>query len=237
MATARAEGLSSEGPFFGTTEYFAAIADGTIGKLCLSDTDSDGGLPFATLGSFVFRDIVHNTTLFQDSGIEGQFPLNHMDLGTQNILVDDQFNFLAIIDWEFCQTSPWQVNHYPMPFPLSESDAAVKLILQDPDHLAQKNVARQDAARRLYVEKFRDAEIDLRKKGRPLGGSFAEVLDSPASRVYGCFTRLGDLPESDKGLVHEMLRLAFRFDAKEAEQYLHDMEGNSKRADKKVEAA
>jgi aminoglycoside phosphotransferase (APT) family kinase protein len=35
-----------------------------------------------------------------------QFPLSHMDLGTQNIIVDNDFNFLAIIDWEFAQTAP-----------------------------------------------------------------------------------------------------------------------------------
>ncbi|GKU11974.1 unnamed protein product, partial [Fusarium langsethiae] len=31
-----------------------------------------------------------------------------MDLGTQNVLVDDDLNFLAVIDWEFAQTAPWQ---------------------------------------------------------------------------------------------------------------------------------
>jgi hypothetical protein len=57
-----------------------------------------------------------------------------MDLGTQNILVDDRFNFRAIIDWEFAQTAPWQVNHYPMTFPLLESDTKIQGILQDPNH-------------------------------------------------------------------------------------------------------
>jgi hypothetical protein len=63
------------------------------------------------LGTFVFCDIVSSTDLFKDK--ELSFPLNHMDMGTQNILVDDEFNFLAIIDWEFAQTAPVQVNHFP----------------------------------------------------------------------------------------------------------------------------
>lgn len=61
-----------------------------------------------------------------------------MDLGTQNILIDEAFNFLAIIDWEFAQTAPWQVNHYPMPFPLTSSD--IDDILKDPEHMAFGNV-------------------------------------------------------------------------------------------------
>jgi hypothetical protein len=103
-----------------------------------------------------------------------------MDLGTQNILVDDKFDFQAIIDWEFAQTAPWQANHYPMPFPLLDSDEEIKDILRDPSHLAYKNVSRQESARKMYVDKFRTAEDELRKTGRSLGGSFAEVLNSPA---------------------------------------------------------
>jgi len=41
------------------------------------------------------------------------FHFNHMDMGIQNILVDDDFNFVAVIDWELAQTAPWEVNHYP----------------------------------------------------------------------------------------------------------------------------
>ncbi|KAM3547293.1 hypothetical protein ARSEF4850_010111 [Beauveria asiatica] len=76
LATASAEGPRDEGPF------------------------SSAGSPmsFSRLGAFVFRDIIHNTALFEDSDTHGRFPLNHMDLGTQNILIDNDFNFLAIID-------------------------------------------------------------------------------------------------------------------------------------------
>jgi hypothetical protein len=33
---------------------------------------------------------------------------------------------LGIIDWEFTQTALWQVNHYPMPFPLVGPDENIK---------------------------------------------------------------------------------------------------------------
>ncbi|KAJ2892886.1 hypothetical protein MKZ38_009264 [Zalerion maritima] len=232
LATAPAEGFRDEGPFPSATEYFAAVGDAAISRLYLSDTDLKGSsMSFTRLGTFIFRDIVHNTASFEDSETDGRFPLNHMDLGTQNILVDECFNFLAIIDWEFAQTAPWQVNHYPMPFPLLGSDTEIEGILEDPNHVAHRNVSRQESARKIYTQKFRDVEMELWKKGRSLGGPFAEVLGSPASRIYACFTHLGDLPEADADLVYEMVRLAFGLDGKGTERYLYKIEGKASRSD------
>lgn len=230
LATASAEEFG--GPFSSTAEYFTAIADAAISKLNLSNTDWNGISAFTVLGSFVFRDIVQNTTLFKDA--ESRFPLNHMDLGTQNILVDNRFNFQAIIDWEFAQTAPWQINHYPMPFPLLDSEAEIKDILQDPNHPAHANVSRQDSARKMYAKKFQDAETELSETGRSLSGSFAAVLDSPASRIYACFTKLGCLPAADDGLVREMVRLAFGWDEEDMEHYLNDIGDKLKRVDMEV---
>lgn len=60
---------------------------------------------------FVSADIVRDTELFRNADASSLssftgFPPNHTDLGTQNILVDEDFNFLAGIDWEFAQTAP-----------------------------------------------------------------------------------------------------------------------------------
>ncbi|KAJ8126132.1 hypothetical protein O1611_g7507 [Lasiodiplodia mahajangana] len=209
LATAPAEGLSDTGPFYSAADYFTTFGNAATTNLTIR------------LGAFVFLDIVKTTDLFGSAGTEGPFPLNHMDLGTQNILVDKDFNFIAIIDWEFAQTAPWQVIHYPMPFPLLGPDED---ILRDPSHLAYKNVFRQDAARRVYNRKFRDAESELKANGRPLGGSFATTLDSPASRIYACFTNLGRMPAADAGLMHEMARLAFGLNPQEAEKYVREIE-------------
>lgn len=222
LATAATEGFGHSGPFSTTAEHFSTVGQAAVDKF---DTSVDGSpMAFSRIGASVFCDIVSKTTLFKDSGTERLFPLNHMDLGTQNILVDDDFNFLAIIDWEFAQTAPWQVNHYPMPFPLLKSDEAIRHILQDTSHLAYKNVLRQEFARGLYRQKFQSAEKGLEKTGRSLAASFAEVLDCPASRIYACFNNLGRLPQADEGLVYEMVRLAFGWDAREAEEYVHDVE-------------
>ncbi len=112
--------------------------------------------------------------------------------------------------------------HYPMPFPLLQSD--IEDILRDPGHLAYRNVLRQDVSRQLYRQKFQEAERMLEKEGRPLGGSFAETLGSSASRTYACFASLGRLQSADRGLLYEMVHLAFGLDADEAEQYLQELE-------------
>ncbi|KAK5996905.1 hypothetical protein PT974_02252 [Cladobotryum mycophilum] len=199
------------GPFITSAEYFISIANAAIERL-----DS-----IARLGAFIFRDIVQQTTLFGNMDNHGLFPLNHMDLGTQNILVDNDFNFLAIIDWEFAQTAPWQVNRFPMPFPLLQSD--FEDILQNPNHLAYKNVVRQDFSQKLYTQKFRSIEKGLQEEGQPLGGSFADALYGPASRIYACFSNLGRIPEVDKGLIGGMVKLAFSFDI-DVEKYAQEVE-------------
>jgi hypothetical protein len=204
LSTALAEGLPVTGPFSSAAEHFTAVGEAAISRLSLLAGDPKGdfkSLPH--LGALVFLDILKNTPLFTDDHPGVQFPLNHMDLGTQNILVDGAFNFLAIIDWEFAQTAPWQANHYPMPFPLLWSDQKISDVLADSDHIAHGNVSRQAAARRLYAQKFREAGEKLREEGRGLGRSVANVLDSEASRVYGCFTRLRGVPEQDEGLARD----------------------------------
>ncbi|KAI0541787.1 hypothetical protein GGR58DRAFT_454961 [Xylaria digitata] len=135
LATASTGELGETGPFSRAADYFTALGNTATNNTTIR------------LGAFVFLDIVKTTDLFGSTGIEGSFPFNHMDLGTQNILVDKDFNFIAVIDWEFAQTAPWQVIHYPMPFPLLGPDEE---ILRDPSHIAYRNVSRQDAARRIY---------------------------------------------------------------------------------------
>ncbi|KAI0856613.1 hypothetical protein F4860DRAFT_528946 [Xylaria cubensis] len=197
--------LKEPGPFSRAADYFTSLGNAATNNTTIR------------LGAFVFLDIVKTTDLFKDTDTEALFPFNHMDLGTQNILVDKNFNFIAIIDWEFAQTAPWQVIHYPMPFPLLGPDED---ILRDPSHVAYKNVSRQDATRRIYHRKFRDAENELKASGRPLEGSFAATLDSLASRIYACFTNLGRIPTADGDLIYEMAGLAFGVNPQEAEEYV-----------------
>lgn len=220
LSSAASEGLMSPGPFSTAVEYFTALGEAALYRASLHES-SQRPSHFHRLGALVFLDIVQSTTFFQAS--PARYPFNHMDLGTHNIIVDDDLNFLAVIDWEFAQTAPWQVNYYPMPFPLLCLNDSIETILNDPQHIAHKNVSRQNDARELYCRKFREAEAKLKEEGMPLGNEFAEVLESAASRIYACFSRLGNVPEYDEGLVREMACLAFNFDVERTKQYLEKM--------------
>ncbi|OAA38821.1 Aminoglycoside phosphotransferase [Metarhizium rileyi] len=203
LSSAASEGLMSQGPFSEAVEYFTALGEAALYRASCHESSPGQSLSrFRRLSAFVFLDMVQSTTFFQ--GSHARYPLNHMDLGTQNIIVDDDLNFLAVIDWEFAQTAPWQVNHYPIPFPLLRPDERIKTILDDPQHLAHRHISRQADARELYCRKFRDVEAKLEKEGVRLGNRFAEVMGSAASRIYACFSKLGHSPEQDKGLVYEM---------------------------------
>ena len=162
LSIAASEGLLNEGPFAEAFDYFSTIADARFRQACKDDVH--GSNLFKRLGPFVFQNIVQNTPIFKTC--RGHFHFNHMDMGAQNILVDGTFNFLAIIDWEFAQAAPWEVNHYPMPFPLVFSDEKIHGILQNPDNIAHGNVSRQVLAREVYQQKFRDAEQTLQKEGK-----------------------------------------------------------------------
>lgn len=226
LSTAPADGLVNHGPFSDATTYFTTIGQAKLRNAC-QDSSAGEEDSFATLGPSVFLDILRNTDLFTSADGGEPFHFNHMDMGTQNILVDDNFNFLAVIDWEFAQTAPWQVNHYPMPFPLTSSDAELDEILKDPNHIAHNNVSKQTAAQNLYRQKFQDAERELEKKGRPLRRSIAHLLDGEASRIYACFEELGRFGGIDEELTHEMIRLAYGFDPGATEQYLEKLKANT----------
>jgi Choline/ethanolamine kinase len=228
LSTAAAEGLSDEGPFTEAWDCFAAAAEAKFRQACKNDIANDDSNIFPRLGPFVFKDIVHNTALFKTG--KGPFHFNHMDMGTQNILVDQDFNFLAIIDWEFAQTAPWEVNHYPMPFPLISADAKTDCILQNPHHIAHRNVSRQVAARKMYRRKFRDAEQALESGGRPLQRSIADVLDGAASRIYAILEKFGVFEGMEEELTCEMVRLAYGFDGEGTKKYLDEMEAKMKGA-------
>ena len=50
----------------------------------------------------------------------GPFPLIHSDFAFWNVVVDDDYKVLGVIDWEFAHSGPWETVHFPscyMPTP------------------------------------------------------------------------------------------------------------------------
>ncbi|KAK6716514.1 hypothetical protein SNK04_007463 [Fusarium graminearum] len=204
------------GPFKTAIDFFTAFGEGAL-RIAQQSDGTEGESNLSILGARVFLDIVRSTPLFQDNG---PYHLNHMDLHLGNILVDRDLNFLAIIDWEFAQTAPWQVNYYPMPFPLGRMDDDIESILQDPSHIAYKNVKLAAACRGIYCRKFDETAANLALQGKHLSVSYPEVLEGAASRIYACFLDLIQQPERAQHFINGMVKLAFVFDAEQTKQYL-----------------
>jgi len=222
LAAAVAENFADAGPFYNSVDYFKAVGEARYREAC-STAEEDGADPFVVLGSFIFRDIVENTDIYKGPHSNGPFHFNHMDLGTQNILVDDEFNFVGIIDWEFAQTAPFEVNHYPMPFPLISSDAETDEILRAPEHVAHKNVTGQSLARDMYKRGFLMAEKALAEKGSALQHSIAGILNGPGSRIFAALEKIAVFDGMAEELTYEMVRLGLGFQGADARNYIESM--------------
>lgn len=214
MSCAAIDGLKDPGPFLDSLSYFKEVAKARYTRACQNEES------FGTkLACMTFIDVVDNTAFFTSNPEDG-FSLNHMDMGPQNILVDESFKLLAVIDWEFAQTAPWQVNHYPVPFSLMSSDAELEEILRDPDHIAYGNISRKVATQKMYQEKMKQAEEEMAQKGHPPARSIADSLNGVESRIYACFERISGDDENDQYLACEMVRMAYGLDLRAAKQYL-----------------
>ncbi|KAH6624982.1 hypothetical protein B0J18DRAFT_479693 [Chaetomium sp. MPI-SDFR-AT-0129] len=218
IASSSNDGLPSAGPFHSGWDYFVAVSEGLVAQALQRKRSGMENSQFATLGPLIFRNIVRDTEIFK--GSQGPFHFNHMDMGMQNILIDDDFNFVAVIDWELAQSAPWEVNHYPMPIPLISSDRETAEILYEPGHTAHRNMSRQVGARLLYRQKFQEAEQGLEKRGNPLHYSIAEVLEGTASRIYGVVGKIGVFDGMEEELTYELVRLGYGLTGPEAEQHV-----------------
>ena len=88
------------GPFSSSIEYFYALRKGhnrTIQAEHAGDKEwmTSAWVLEQALPSMVVEEFIH-----------GPFPLCHMDLHYNNILIDDEFNITGIIDWSDSQTVP-----------------------------------------------------------------------------------------------------------------------------------
>lgn len=226
IAASSIDSLPTAGPFQSGWDYFVAVAEGLVAHAAQRKSSGTESNRFTTLGPLVFRNIVRDTEIFKSS--QGPFHFNHMDMGMQNILIDDDFNFVAVIDWEFAQSAPWEVNHYPMPITLLSSDKETAEILHDSGHIAHRNVSRQVGARILYRQKFKEAEQALEKRGHPLHCSIADVLGGKASRIYGLVGKIGVFHGMEEELTCELVRLGYGLTGPEAEQHLRMLEAEMK---------
>lgn len=148
------------GPFGTAQEYFMAWASNV--KFATGETAIRSQVPPGMADEIIlsiqqfpirFKEAVKKLPMR-----DGPFPLYHPDFYHSNIIIDDAYNILSIIDWEGAGTVPWEVVEFPMflytvPPPIdlpSKYDRdGYPLILE----IRERWIERQD-----YVESVKKAE-------------------------------------------------------------------------------
>ncbi|KDQ53299.1 hypothetical protein JAAARDRAFT_61348 [Jaapia argillacea MUCL 33604] len=88
------------GPFSSSLEYFYSVRQTTNDQIMEEHPDDDDW----TTACWVFKNAIPSMVL--EEYIYGPFPLCHLDFHHGNILLDDDFNVVGIVDWSGAQTIP-----------------------------------------------------------------------------------------------------------------------------------
>lgn len=110
-----------QGPYYSTSEYLLSWA--AHAKFALNDTPDSGYDDFITCNAVEFLPrleaaIARNKLVIDSSPHEGCYYIVHPDLTPSNVLFDDKWDLVGVIDWEFAFTAPLEIfavkmaNHY-----------------------------------------------------------------------------------------------------------------------------
>ncbi|CAG8197303.1 unnamed protein product [Penicillium salamii] len=105
------------GPFETAAEYFTAWCK-TV-KFPTRETDIRARLPYH-LQDEMLESIEKFPDQIQESlhkflvKNEGPFPLYHRDFRHSNVIIDNNYNILSIIDWDNAGTVPWEIVEFPL---------------------------------------------------------------------------------------------------------------------------
>ena len=107
----------------------------------------------------------------------GPFPLIHVDFNHSNIVVDDEWNIIGVIDWESAQTAPWQTVEFPQTFSFCPRSMDAPWNYDDDGIATDEETRTQIKDREVYLDLVRRYERSVVKQ--PL---LSGVLGSQASQ-------------------------------------------------------
>lgn len=96
------------GPFDTVTEYLMAWAETAIFN------DMEGADDEIKASIMAFPQKLKALAANIPARDHGPFPLVHDDFGHNNIVVDDDYNILGVIDWEHAGSMPWESVFFPL---------------------------------------------------------------------------------------------------------------------------
>lgn len=79
----------------------------------------------------------------------GPFPLFHKDFGHNNIVVDDDYNVLGVIDWEHACSVPWECIYFPITLSLLPAP------MDAPENYDENGIAKGADTRSMIEERTR----------------------------------------------------------------------------------
>jgi aminoglycoside phosphotransferase (APT) family kinase protein len=159
-----------EGPFTSTADYFLSwAAHAKFGNLDflhgrLEDNDRLRSLKRAVI-SFPSRlkSAVEKRSSRNPTAYENRYPIIHRDFLPHNILFDDTYNVVGVIDWEFAHSAPLEVF------------TALTNMYSCFDSKTLHAVTDRDKEGRQYIKDVIDEEKDIRQ-GCKLSQTFGSIL-------------------------------------------------------------
>lgn len=158
-----------EGPFTSAVDYFLSWAAdakfGNSGFLRSPFEDNDGlrSLQRAVISfSSRLKSVVEKRSPRNPTAYENRYPIVHRDFLLHNILFDDTYNLVGVIDWEFAHSAPLEVF------------TALTNMYSYFDSKTLHAVTDGDEEGRQYIEDVKDEE-DIRQ-GCKLSKTFGSIL-------------------------------------------------------------
>ncbi len=159
-----------EGPFTSAADYFLSwVAHAEFGNLDflhgrLEDNDGLRSLKQAVT-SFPSRlkSAVEKRSPRNPTSYENRYPIVHRDFLLHNILFDDTYNVVGVIDWEFAHSAPLEVF------------AALTNMYSRFDSKTLRAVTDRDDEGRQYIKDVMEEEKDI-GQGCKLSKSFGSIL-------------------------------------------------------------
>lgn len=152
------------GPFETATEFFQAwaakvefgISEAKLREAAgsLADELSFSASSFISLVKTLARNLS-----VQD---KGPFPLCHGDFGHNNMVFDDEYNLLGVIDWEAAYAGPWELfGEFPLTLSMLPPDMDAPWNYDESGLPRDVESVQRDADRREYVTAVIEKEEEM----------------------------------------------------------------------------
>ena len=114
----------------------------------------------------------------------GPFPLIHPDFFHSNIIVDDNWKVLGVIDWEYAQSAPWEIVEFPLTL------SVCPRLIDAPWNYDENGVAKDEDTRAMIKDRG-DYLVMIKEYERSKGQAFtlSDVLGDQAGQDLATASR------------------------------------------------